>query len=321
MTFVFLFLVFVFWLLFWSFSTVLISRWHSHESWILLWRSKCPKCHHTLSWYELFPVLSYIFLSGRCRACKSKISLFYPLAELLMGTIFVLLTIAYTLHLSYAPDAWYLLLLMLWFVTWVYVLSDLRYMEIPDEILVPAIFGYAGLLVLWYFSSDIASLFFDRSSYIGSYSDYLSDHFLAALVLYTFLYLQILIPATIGLSKQGKWKEIGDVALSYFLFPYFLLFPPKNTKDNQEIELETWVGWGDLRIALFIGLTLGLMHGVFAFFVAYMVGSIIGIFVLFFHGKRKAQIPFWPFLALGWISAIYFHDGIVQVLEVYKSLF
>jgi leader peptidase (prepilin peptidase)/N-methyltransferase len=52
-------------------------------------RSRCFTCNRQLKWYELVPVISFIFLRGECRTCKSKISLQYPLIEFLLGVVFV----------------------------------------------------------------------------------------------------------------------------------------------------------------------------------------------------------------------------------------
>lgn len=50
--------------------------------------SACPHCRHRIRWYENIPVLSYLFLRGRCAGCKTRISLRYPLVELLTGALF-----------------------------------------------------------------------------------------------------------------------------------------------------------------------------------------------------------------------------------------
>ncbi len=52
--------------------------------------SFCPHCHHDLKALDLFPVFSYLFLGGKCRYCKVKISPRYPLIELLTGVLFTL---------------------------------------------------------------------------------------------------------------------------------------------------------------------------------------------------------------------------------------
>jgi len=51
-------------------------------------RSRCGNCGHPIAWYENIPVLSYLFLKGRCAACKAPISIRYPLVELATGGLF-----------------------------------------------------------------------------------------------------------------------------------------------------------------------------------------------------------------------------------------
>ena len=51
-------------------------------------RSRCPACGHGISWAQNIPVLSYLWLRGRCAACRSPISPRYPLIEILTGTLF-----------------------------------------------------------------------------------------------------------------------------------------------------------------------------------------------------------------------------------------
>ena len=51
-------------------------------------RSRCQSCGHMVQWYENIPVLSYLFLRGRCSACKTRISVRYPLIEIATGALF-----------------------------------------------------------------------------------------------------------------------------------------------------------------------------------------------------------------------------------------
>ena len=53
-------------------------------------RSYCPKCNHKLQFFDLIPILSYIFLGGKCRYCKEKIRPRYLILETLSGLVFVL---------------------------------------------------------------------------------------------------------------------------------------------------------------------------------------------------------------------------------------
>ncbi len=55
-----------------------------------LWtpRSRCPSCGHLIAWHENIPVVSYLLLRGRCSACQTRISMRYPLVELLTAALF-----------------------------------------------------------------------------------------------------------------------------------------------------------------------------------------------------------------------------------------
>lgn len=71
-----------------SFLNVAILRGLSGED-IVFARSKCPKCGNQLKWYMNIPVISYIFLGGKCGFCKEKISIQYPLVELICALLFL----------------------------------------------------------------------------------------------------------------------------------------------------------------------------------------------------------------------------------------
>lgn len=76
-----------------SFLNVLILRIPLKES-ITLKRSHCMTCGHTLSWYELIPLFSYLFLGGKCRHCKAHISAQYPIVEATNGILYVIFFLA-----------------------------------------------------------------------------------------------------------------------------------------------------------------------------------------------------------------------------------
>src|SRR3989339_361227 len=73
-----------------SFLNNWICRMEENKS-VLKGRSYCPKCRNVLSWKDLIPLLSFVFLRGRCRYCKEGISLQYPLVEILTAAIFVII--------------------------------------------------------------------------------------------------------------------------------------------------------------------------------------------------------------------------------------
>jgi leader peptidase (prepilin peptidase)/N-methyltransferase len=83
---------FVLGLLVGSFLNVCISRLPKEEPEarsIVKPRSHCPKCKAPIAWYDNIPLLSYLLLGGKCRACKAKISAVYPAVELLTGMLFL----------------------------------------------------------------------------------------------------------------------------------------------------------------------------------------------------------------------------------------
>lgn len=71
-----------------SFLNVCIYRIPRHES-IVIDRSHCTKCGAQIKWYDLIPIFSYLFLLGKCRNCKEKISIIYPIIELTNGLAYV----------------------------------------------------------------------------------------------------------------------------------------------------------------------------------------------------------------------------------------
>ena len=96
-------LIFLLGTIFGSFLNVVIYRLPKKES-IIVGRSHCPKCNHVIGPLELIPILSYIMLRGKCKECKSAISLRYPLIEGLTGILFLIsyLTFSFTTQLLIA---------------------------------------------------------------------------------------------------------------------------------------------------------------------------------------------------------------------------
>ena len=73
-----------------SFLNVCIYRMPKGES-IVFPSSHCTKCNYKIKWYENIPIISYIFLLGKCKQCKEKISIIYPVVELLTASVAIIL--------------------------------------------------------------------------------------------------------------------------------------------------------------------------------------------------------------------------------------
>ena len=82
------FFMFVIGTLFGSFFSLATYRIPRHQD-ILIKRSYCPNCKHNLGFFDLIPILSYIIGKGKCRYCKEKISIRYPILELTNGIVFL----------------------------------------------------------------------------------------------------------------------------------------------------------------------------------------------------------------------------------------
>ena len=82
-------MIFLFGIVIGSFLNVCIYRIPKKEN-IVKIRSHCMECNYQLKWYDLVPLFSYLCLGGRCRKCKTKLSVQYPLVELLNGLLYVL---------------------------------------------------------------------------------------------------------------------------------------------------------------------------------------------------------------------------------------
>lgn len=121
-------LVFVFGLVFGSFFNVVGLRVPMKES-LIQPPSHCTTCQRQLTAIDLIPVLSYIFLGGKCRSCGQKIAWIYPFIELLTGILF-----AFS-YWQYGLSEQFIVALLLISLLVIVVVSDITYMLIPDKVL------------------------------------------------------------------------------------------------------------------------------------------------------------------------------------------
>lgn len=126
---IYLIIFFILGLVFGSFYNVVGLRLCKRES-LVFPSSHCPKCNHKLKFYELVPVFSYIFLKGKCKNCKEKISIMYPVIEFLTGVLFALSYYVYGI----SPELILSCLLCSLFI--IVTVTDLNYYIIPDSIIV-----------------------------------------------------------------------------------------------------------------------------------------------------------------------------------------
>jgi leader peptidase (prepilin peptidase) / N-methyltransferase len=126
--------IFVMGLVWGSFLNVVIFRM-SHGSSPLSGRSICPKCKHQLAWFYNIPLLSFLWLRGRCAYCHKKISIRYPLIEALTGVMFVWWFLVGFNFFKLVGSPWSFIQPVFWLSVGMVMLSifmtDLLYMVIP----------------------------------------------------------------------------------------------------------------------------------------------------------------------------------------------
>lgn len=263
-------------------------------------RSYCEKCKKRLSWYDLFPVLSYIFLNGKCRWCKSKLSFEYPLTEILMGFLTAGIFYKYV-PLNFLELGWhdqtlivssilfYLLILVVLAAVFV---TDFKTGYIPDRITYPSIWiSFFYLLGISMFKVYLTYEALKDSS-VGKYllpphSNYFYAH-------------------ALDLSGPLFYGALMALVLGVFFYLLILITRGKG------------MGGGDLKLGVFLGLVFGFPYALVILMLSFLLGSIFGIGLILAGKKKFGQtIPFGPFLSLSGIISIFWGS---QILGWYLSL-
>jgi leader peptidase (prepilin peptidase)/N-methyltransferase len=124
-----------------SFMTVAVHRLPRGES-VVSPRSRCPACGAEIGARDNIPVLSWLLLRGRCRRCGERISVEYPLLELITAVLVVLAAVRY-------PNPWQAVLVggLLALMPGI-ALIDLRHRIIPNKLTYPALLVFAVLILL-----------------------------------------------------------------------------------------------------------------------------------------------------------------------------
>ena len=161
-------------------------------------RSRCLYCGHTLAWYDLLPLLSWLQLGGKCRYCKEKIGWFEPVIELGTAAFFVISFLAWPDHLD---DILAVSQFVLWLVggTGLIILFayDARWFLLPNKIMFPVI-GVASLSAVLHIVNSTSLI--ESAVSIAAGIGILSG-------LYLVLYL----------LSRGAWIGFGDIKLGLAL--------------------------------------------------------------------------------------------------------
>ena len=147
---IFYILIFIIGTLFGSFSTLAVYRIPRNED-ITHKHSYCPHCNHKLLFLDMIPILSYIFLGGKCRHCKRKIRIRYLLLEILTGLIFLLFAMSLNIELMEKSKIIYLTFGILYLVGMIIIAGiDKENIKISKPILVYEIVILSAYMIYLY---------------------------------------------------------------------------------------------------------------------------------------------------------------------------
>ena len=232
-------------------------------------RSQCFSCGKQLGALDLVPIFSFLVLRGRCRYCGTRISIQYPIVEILSGLVFLLIYFKFQsvfISPSFLAVGEMLFALTISSFLLAITVYDIRHKIIPN------------LLV---FSFIILSAFVAFISYIAQIPS----------GLYTSLILDLLAGPILFLFFYALWK----------------------------ISNGAWMGLGDGKLALGIGLSLGFVSGLSAVILGFWIGAFFGVSLMLISKvlplvhlnggsvavTMRTEIPFAPFLILG-MAIVYF---------------
>lgn len=264
-----------------SFLNVIIHRLPREQS-IVFPNSTCPRCSAQIKFYDNIPILSFLLLRGRCRACDARISPRYPAVEALTALLFA--AVAWHDGWSYALGfdlAFAASMLALVFI-------DAEHMILPNAITYPGIlFALIARLLVPYLTEP--AHFDDLPQLISL----LPPNYP--------LWLVSVIGALLGALAGG-----GSLWLMGFLW--------------ERLRGVEAMGFGDVKMMLMVGAYLGWRLTILTILIAALSGSLAGISLMLKRGTRDLQmmLPFGIFLGIGSIVSLLFGT---RIIEWYASQF
>lgn len=178
-----------------SFLFVLATRLPKGES-PFLNRSYCEYCKHTLGVLDLVPLFSFLFLRGKCRYCKKRLSIEYPLSELLTGILFAgTFYFVSTSNFSQTTGIMFPVVYLFYFFVVAGLLiiffADVKYYIIPFQILLPSL----AIVAIWH-------LYFQPEFFLS--------YLLSGVAAFVFFLV-------IFLATKGRGMGFGDVVLAFYM--------------------------------------------------------------------------------------------------------
>jgi leader peptidase (prepilin peptidase)/N-methyltransferase len=257
-----------------SFLNVVIHRLPRGES-IVRPRSHCPACGHGITAWENVPVLSYLWLRGRCRGCAAPISPRYPLVELLTGGVFALLIAVQ--GISFMTPLWLVFAAALIAVAAI----DFDHRVIPDQI---SLGGLAvGLIAV------PALRWLEGASYLGALCESALGALLGGGLLWMVGFVHARVSTSLG-RRFEHWPGEGEELPRPTSFDYWAWFPG--------------LGFGDVKLLAMIGAFVGPYGVLETILVAALVGLVLGLGWVAVERSWSSPFGFAPAIAIGAIAVL-----------------
>lgn len=288
-----------------SFLNVVIYRYNTNLK-LHKGRSKCFSCNTELNHKDLIPILSYIFYRGRCRTCRSKVSIQYPLVELLTGAMFAMITYFYFFKGG-----------------GVFIGNS-----IFDRTVILAVLTNIPFIKYLFYIFDLTLLSFLICIFVYDFK----HKIIPDLLVYVGAILMLLKMVIMMFVFRPDLLQIFSMLLAgpIVALPFVLFFVVSGGR---------WMGFGDAKLALIFGWGLGVAYGFTAIMYSFWIGAIVilgltlikeileafstknnalGVKIKFLHNKRlqyftnklpsfkfRTEIPFGPFMIVAFYM-IYF---------------
>lgn len=275
-----------------SFTKVLADRGLKKQG--INGRSYCPGCKTTLRWYDLLPVFSFIYLKGKCRYCHKKIGFEYIIVEILSGVLFSLLFFQLPYSVFFSKDYFKIFITVeeLFFkcfsvcILIAVALTDIKKMLIPDRIILPSIVMATMYLIITTLIKVAYLFYYLNQSSTGKFLIYNIDYFRRHMF-YT--------------AEPLLYSVATAVLIGGFFYSLIIVTRGRG------------MGGGDVKLGSFIGLILGFPMSLIALLIAFISGSIVGVFLIVSGKKTFGQhIAFGPYLVLGAITVLLYGDKILN---------
>ena len=240
-----------------SFANVCIYRLPLDKG-VVSGRSYCPKCKKKITWYDNIPIISYLLILGKCRKCKKKISLQYPIVELITIITFLIIYSIYGVTTA-------TVLLIILFLTFIIIFFiDLKHFIIPNSLTFP-------MMILGFIKSFDPNL----NSLFPNYVNSLIGGIFGYGIIWSIIFFYKLVRNKEGMGLGDAkllavigfwfgWISIPFVIFSSSIVALILVIPSllnKSRKFSSQIPFGPYIVIGCILYVIFIDQYKGLLFG------------------------------------------------------------